>query len=367
VVVPLLVQKLPLAALAAGFAMIAARAQQAASDETVRTLASWGVRERVMQACYGLIFYPWKTIAPTRLSALYELPASIGLLEARFVAGVVCVVIVLASVALLAARRPRIGVPLGAAMLAYAAILSPVLGLFQSGIQLVADRYAYLALMPLMVLVGAGAAILRTRRPRAGGTILAGAAALAAVLATLSFAQSTLWGDTRALWEHAIASTTPGPVMLNYHARQLEKARELPGAEAQYRASLALNPAYGDSWLGLGHTLRAQGRLDEAIEAYKRATATMLDPTNAHVALGMIRVSNQQRPDLAIAHFAEAARVLESRGNRANSGAVFLLLAAAYGESGNEREAITWLERARRYPDTRPQAEQYLRDLGVLR
>src|SRR5439155_1521514 len=65
-------EKLPYAALAGAAALIALRGQAALSG--MRPLAGYGVLDRIAQAAYGLCFYPWKSVAPVGLSALYLLP-----------------------------------------------------------------------------------------------------------------------------------------------------------------------------------------------------------------------------------------------------------------------------------------------------
>jgi tetratricopeptide (TPR) repeat protein len=91
----------------------------------------------------------------------------------------------------------------------------------------------------------------------------------------------------------------------------------------------------------------------------------MTDPVPAYVARGLMRVSDQSRPDLAVAEFAEAVRLTEERGNPSRTGGAYLLLAAAYGESGDDARAVEWLKRAVEFDDTRERAAQHLRDLGV--
>lgn len=362
---PVLVEKLPMLALGAVFGFIAAKAVAEPSEDTVKTIADWGVVERICQACYGLVFYVRKTLLPFNLAALYELPRAAGPSEPRFALaiGLVCV----AGAALLwaAIKGTSRGVAIFIGFALYAVVVSPVLGLTQAGIQLVADRYAYLSTIPLFVLL-AGAAI-KSLDPskKHHSTPLVGALIVAMIASNLTRTYSERWSDTRALWEAAFAAGQDGPVLRNFYGRQLEKAKEFTKAEEAYRASLAVVPEYGDSWFGLGNALRSQRRLDEAFAAYESAARFMADPVPAYVARGLMRVSDQSRPDLAVAEFAEAVRLTEERGNPSRTGGTYLLLAAAYGESGDDARAVEWLKRAVEFDDTRERAAQHLRDLGV--
>src|SRR5207249_1265390 len=99
-----------------------------------------------------LSFYPEKMVAPLNLSPLYMLPAKVNPWETPFVLSYGVVVGLTAIV--LALRRRVPGVP--AAWVAYIVVLLPVLGIFQSGPQIAADRYTYLAGLGWATLAGAG-------------------------------------------------------------------------------------------------------------------------------------------------------------------------------------------------------------------
>ncbi|HUK39613.1 MAG TPA: hypothetical protein VLX11_01165, partial [Candidatus Acidoferrales bacterium] len=69
-----LLEKIPFAIPAVGFAVIAFIGQQQTS--AVKSIENYGIDSRLGQAFYGASFYLWKTLAPVRLSPLYEiLPA----------------------------------------------------------------------------------------------------------------------------------------------------------------------------------------------------------------------------------------------------------------------------------------------------
>jgi len=65
-------EKVPFLVLAIVFAAIALLAQH--SIGALKPLPQYDAASRVAQAFYGVIFYLWKALLPTRLSPLYELP-----------------------------------------------------------------------------------------------------------------------------------------------------------------------------------------------------------------------------------------------------------------------------------------------------
>src|SRR3989454_4226179 len=100
----------------------------------------------------GVCFYLWKTVAPVNLSPLYELPLTVNPWARPFLLSYGLVLAITAIV--LALRRRVPGLP--AAWVAYIVVLLPVLGIFQSGPQITADRYTYLAGLGWAILAGAG-------------------------------------------------------------------------------------------------------------------------------------------------------------------------------------------------------------------
>jgi hypothetical protein len=205
--VALLVEKLPFAVLALVFARLAAWAQTAQQGR-LDVLSAHTPGERIVQALYGLAFYPAKTLLPTGLAPLYPVPDDVRLAEPRFLAGALATLVLTALALALARRLPA----LCAAWLAYAVTVAPVLGVLQSGPQLVADRYAYLAGIPFALLAG-GALLLAWRRgaaPRAAASVAALAAI--AVLGTLAWRQCGIWRDSETLWQRARAGAPESPL-----------------------------------------------------------------------------------------------------------------------------------------------------------
>src|SRR5256886_49491 len=133
------VQEIPFVLLAAAASAIALMAQLS-HDPMVSVVQLSGLG-RLAGSMYGVGFYLLKTVAPVNLSPLYELPPTVNPWAPPFIVSYGVVVAITALV--LALRRREPGLP--AAWLAYVVVLLPVLGIFQSGPQIAAGRYTYLA------------------------------------------------------------------------------------------------------------------------------------------------------------------------------------------------------------------------------
>ena len=156
----------------------------------------------------------------------------------------------------------------------YLVTLVPVIGLIQVGSQPIADRYTYVPLIGLFIIVAWGVPDLLARWPWRFSVMRAAAVLAIAACTVTARAQVRHWRNSVALWEHALAVTT-----------------------ANYRAE-------GN----LGHALASEGRLDEAISHYGEAVRIHPGYAEAHNNLGLA-LARQGNIDEAMPHYTEAMRV----------------------------------------------------------
>ena len=154
-------EKLPffVAAVAAG--AVALMAQQKAG--ALVSTETHDLGGRIVQALYGITFYILKTLLPTNLAPLYEMPADLHLFHWRVIVAALFF-LVLSLGFFLARHRWPAGL---AGWLVYLLLLAPVLGVAQAGLQLVADRYSYLSCMAWAIL--AASVVLHLRRRSTDG------------------------------------------------------------------------------------------------------------------------------------------------------------------------------------------------------
>lgn len=307
--VRVLLDKIPFVPLAAWAAVMAARAQAAAPD-TMKTLAEHGVLQRIAQAFYGLGFYVWKTLVPIGLGPLYEIPPQMSPFEPRFI--LAALLVVPGIVLLLAARRCR---PAGPVVLAiYVITLMPVLGFAQSGPQLVADRYSYVACMPLALLAGSGlwwaARYLSQRWSRVPALVLSGAVSVAVIvgLAVLTWRQTFVWHDSRTLWEHNLTICPGSPNSHHNLGVCLANEQLYEQAIEEFKQTVSLTPRHATALYSLGRALHLLGRTDESIQYFNAALAMKPNEAKAHLWLADA-LRDLGRLDEAAQHSSIAARL----------------------------------------------------------
>jgi protein O-mannosyl-transferase len=304
-------EKIPFLAISIPAAIVAPLAQ--ADAGAVASLRAHSIADRLAQSVYGLAFYVWKTVLPLDLSPFYEVPRHL----IYFVWPVLLSSAAVATITFGAlALRSRWPAAL-AAWIYYMVILSPVLGIVQSGRQLVADRYSYLSCLAWAVLAGAGlyswwqpsADQLAKSWPR---SVLAPSIIWIVALGVLTIRQVQVWHDTNALWKQVIAvtdnSTFRSATAHHLAAQYLADRGDLDAAIAHLRTSIEIEPNDFTTYSDLGVTLVKFGRLDEAIESFRHAITLNPKLSLLHFQLGNA-LALQGRLDEAAQHLQDALRI----------------------------------------------------------
>ena len=279
-------EKLPFAVLALAAAVEAVRAVRV--EENFTGLDVYGPLDRAALAAYSLMFYLWKTVVPSGLSAVYEAPPHIDIRQSPFLTSVMLVAAITALAGWLRRRQPGVT----AAWAGYVATLLPVSGLTHAGYQLAYDRYSYIPGVALGLLAGGGAARLaaasragRIRRPLIIAMCCAGVLVLGA-WTHLSRRQIVVWQDSENLWRAALAVDPACAVCHNGLGLVFLAVRRFDDAEREFRQAIALNPRHGLAVANLSGVLRTKGalqawagRYDDAIALYTEAERLFpLDP-----------------------------------------------------------------------------------------
>ena len=314
--VRLLWEKVPLLALSAGAAAIAYLAQKSAgSVEMVHV--SLGMRAE--NALVSYVVYIAKMFWPTGLAVLYPYPQSIPAWQA-IIAGVA-----IAGILGLALRSYRDFPYLTVGWLWYLGTLVPVIGLVQVGLQSHADRYTYIPMTGVSIMLAWGAADVIRRWPRARVAVVSSVAAACGVLVVLTWIQLPYWKNSESLYRRALAVTNGNYTMhygLGFYLAKLPG--RLPEAIAEYRAALRTNPGYLEAQSNLaGALLEIPGGLPEAIEHYEAALRIKPDSAGVHNNLGVALARVPGRLPEAILQYTAAVRIkpdfVEAHSNLADA------------------------------------------------
>jgi Flp pilus assembly protein TadD len=235
---------------------------------------------RIANALISYVRYIAKFFWPTRLSVLYPHPGHWPVWQ------IVSATVLLAVITALVVWRWRAQPYLAVGWFWFLGMLAPAIGLVQVGIQSMADRYSYLPLVGISIIVVWGLSDMLAQY-HAGRWIL-GAAAGVAITAciVLTPLQVLHWHDSDSLFEHAIAVTKNNYLAYNNLGYFLSNRGESEKAMKYYESALQINPNYDEGHNNLGFALAALGRFQEATNEYIKALSINPRLTEAHNNLG---------------------------------------------------------------------------------
>jgi len=278
----LLLEKLPLLALAAGASVATFMAQRYSG--AVAPLAGMPLALRLENALVSYLRYIGDMFWPAGLAVLYpNNPHALPVYE------VVAAGLALAGISLAVARQFRARPYLAVGWCWYLGTLAPVIGLVQVGSQSHADRYAYVPMIGLAIMLAWGAAELAGRRPRAQKAIIAAAVAACSACLAVTWFQIQHWATTETLLGHALEVTSDNFILrhdLGDYYLQHNRNEEAREQEAE---AVRISPDYLEARLNLGLALSVLGRPGEAELEYRRALEQQLDGKQmylAHYGLG---------------------------------------------------------------------------------
>ena len=334
----LLLEKLPLVLLAAASGVVTLAVQHASG--AVRTAETLALGPRLANGVLSYVRYLRKLVWPDDLALLYQHPYLPGGTPPAVwqVLGALLLLAALTVTAVFLARRRWIL----AGWLWFLLALLPVLGLIQAGSQAMADRYAYLPLIGLFVVLSwSGAALLgRLDRRRTAARALA-LAALLAVLAGLAVCtrqQQRYWRNSLALFERGIEISPRNPTLQFNLGTVLETQGRTASAIEHYRQALQAEPGGARIHFGLANALAAEGRSAEAIREY--AIALQIEPDDARTHFNLANtLRSRGKTAEAIEHYRQALELAPGYAEAHNN------LGTALLERGALAEALEQFER----------------------
>jgi tetratricopeptide (TPR) repeat protein len=291
-------EKLPFFALSGVVAVVAYLAQRQSGAVGAVELYPWLLRAE--NALVSYVTYVGQVFWPARLAVFCPYPRAIPIWQAALAAAA------LAAITILIFRFARARPYLVTGWLWYLVALLPVIGLAQVGAQARADRYMYVPMVGLAVMLAWGIADLFRRLPKIAALLAAASSLLFAVAAN---AQVRCWRDSEALFRHALDVTVDNYVAHNNLGAALSLLPgRLPEAIAQYQAALSIFPGYADAHNNLGSALAQTGRLPAALAEFQAAVRAQPGFADAHNNLANA-FAQSGHPSDAVAEYRAALRI----------------------------------------------------------
>jgi hypothetical protein len=188
----------------------------------------------------------------------------------------------------------------------------PMIGLVQVGRQSMADRYAYLPLLGLFILLCWGVADCVQAWHLPAALLPAISLAVLASLALVTYRQASYWGDNAMLWSHTLQVTDRNWFAESYLGDALRYTGHQDEAALQhYFKSLEIDPGNVEANLGLALYEHQTGNLRESVDYYKKFLAKAGGDSRCYqvlINLGHVyrRLGDAER---AQQYFEEAAKI----------------------------------------------------------
>jgi len=271
-------EKVPFFTLSAASSIVTFFVQR--NSEAVAPLAVFPLKFRICNAFISYAEYIKKTVWPSKLAVFYPHAGR----NASILYAVISAFLLL-TVTVLILRFSRNHRYLVTGWFWYLGTLVPVIGLVQVGLQGMADRYTYVPLTGLLIIIGWGVPDLLVKWRRFKKTVLILSMMLVvSVMSSCTYFQLRHWQNTATLFQHAIDVTKNNFVAMDNLARFLAADREATAYNPYRAVQIARrgceitnynNPDLLDT---LAIAYASTGAFDKAVETAQKALELCKSP-----------------------------------------------------------------------------------------
>lgn len=321
-----------------------------AQHSTIVSVEAFPLIPRIANSIISYAEYLTKMIFPFPLAVIYPFPRTIYLWK------VIASLFVVLSISFLSIKKIRHNPWLAIGWFWFIGTLAPVIGLVQVGVQQYADRYTYIPLVGMFImLTWQVPAMLQSWKHKITFLSVSTAGVLSILWVLTSF-QVRHWENSITLFEHALKSTSDNYVAHNNMGFSLAEKGNDNQAIMHYREAIRISPRFGHSLENLGLILYKQGNFIEATLHYQKAIAHNSNSERSYYMLGNIYFE-QKQIDNAIIHYAKALKIRPDHISALNNLGISLALI------GKSDEALALFKEALRidpdFPDARISMEKF--------
>jgi hypothetical protein len=281
----LLIEKIPLFGLSLFFCVSTynAHLQTTLTTNPTKIPLVW----RIVSAPIGYLSYLVKGIWPTDLACFYPHPALVSperLGEFAFGAVVASTVLLLFTAFAIFQRAKRPWLLVG--WFWYLGMLVPVIGLIQVGQAEFADRFIYLPLIGIYLILASAGFELARRFPARRNMLIVAAGIILTTWALLAGKQVGVWKNSDRLFTHTLEVTENNALIHNNFGVVLFEAGDIDRAVAQFHAAISIDQRLPDYHDNLGVLWATQGDLRKGISEFRLALAISPNYFNANYHMG---------------------------------------------------------------------------------
>jgi hypothetical protein len=269
------------------------------SAHAIYTLSVIPLSKRLINAAVSYLIYIGQLFWPSNCAVLYPANPTLGWMHGIGAIAIVCAVSILAV--RLWPRRPYFAI----GWLWYLGTLVPVIGIVQVGIQSHADRYCYLPILGLFIIIAWGAFDLSKQfspriLPYAVFWIL-----VCTAFGIISHQHTKFWTNPYQLFFHADKVTRGNYFAQTRLGELLETSGHVNEALTQYRRAIHNDPNFYEAIIKIGVLLGKMQSLDEAHFYFTQAIRLRPELAEPFFNDGLL-YSYRGSMDTAIAYYTKA-------------------------------------------------------------
>jgi tetratricopeptide (TPR) repeat protein len=296
----LILEKIPFFALSAGSCVATILA--AHGGGAIGSPEMYPLEIRIANALISYVSYIWKMIWPHPLAVLYPYPSVFPMWQ------IVGAGLLLTCITMFTIRSARKRPYLLVGWFWYLGTLFPVIGMVQVGTQGTADRYTYVPLIGLFIMIANGVPDILGGWTYKRILLAIGVILVLPVLMVLTRMQVSHWKNSNTLFAHTLNVTSNNSRIHNNLGFALVLQGKTKEAIPHYTEALRIDPYFAAAHYNLGVALSEQGNIQEAIAHYLEALRINPSHAGAHNKLGMI-LARQGKNQEAVVHFTQAIRI----------------------------------------------------------
>jgi tetratricopeptide (TPR) repeat protein len=345
-IIRLIWEKIPLFILTAGVSIVAFFAQHGGG--AVVSLSEYPLSIRIGNVLVSYAAYMGKMIWPRNMTVFYPHPTS---LPGWQIAGAV---VLLSAITIFTIKNLRKRPYLSVGWLWYIGTLVPVIGLVKVGSFAMADRYTYITLIGLFIMVAWGVpeTLAKWRHHQTG--LAVATTIVLAVLVSNTRLQLRYWDNGINLFNHALAVTSGNYIAHNNLGVLLAREGRESEAMFHYTEALRIKPDSSEAHNNFGDILAKRGRLNEAIIHFFEAIKIDPNDATAHYNLG-VSLARLGRIDEALTYYIKVLKINPQDAAAHNK------LGKAFIQKGDGKIAISHFQEAVRIM---PGNEKFQNDLN---
>ena len=266
-------------------------------------LESLSLKTRIANALISYVSYVFKAIWPGNLAVYY--PYSADTFPVWQICGAALLIVSVFCGAICLLRQYRY---VAVGLFWYFGTLIPVIGLVQVSDQAMADRYTYIPLTGLFIIVSWGVSDLLVKWHYRKIFFGVSAVIILSVLTVCTFFQASHWRNTITLFKNAVNVTENNYKALNNVGAALIDKGKYDEALSYFDEALRIYPEKTDARNNLANMLFLQGKPDEAIFHYNEILK--INPRKTDVRNNLANVlSSQGKFDEAVLYYKQAIEI----------------------------------------------------------